>query len=311
MESSSPGFKTRTQTSHTSCFSPKSVKTGEPYYHHRYPLSTPGVDFILASSDLVSCRFAMSSSKLAFQPEVFSRTNRAKIQWSAGLPLILMDGSKEVVEIILACLDSNLVPDLSGYKFDDLVSALEAVASRCELEHVERLCLLALGAYYKLKPIHVFALAEIYGCTWMAKLASEFTLALDIDLPENKRLLSSDAYDALDELHSYRRKEARQILHHLRLPMITHRSNCAPDQLAEIWKSSLGRIKRAAWNSPADLDMRQLFSKELEKASSVLCCTQCLHSMYCAADQADQEFSMIRRWALPTSSIVSTLIHHC
>lgn len=96
------------------------IKASEPYYHECYPLSAPGVDYILASSDLVSCRFAISSTKLAFQPEVFTSTYRAKIQWCAGLPLILMNASKVVIEIILACLDSSLVPDLSEYKFDDL-----------------------------------------------------------------------------------------------------------------------------------------------------------------------------------------------
>ncbi|EGF99875.1 uncharacterized protein MELLADRAFT_112334 [Melampsora larici-populina 98AG31] len=306
MESSARDLVTASQLSHASRVPLTNGNAAESYYHQAYPLSTPGVDFILASSDIVSCRFAISSTKLAFQPEVFSRIDRAKIQVYAGLPLIMMDGSKEVIEIILACLDPSLVPDLSHYKFDDLVSALEAVASRSALEHVERLCLLALGAFYKLKPIHVFALAEIYGCAWMAKLASEFTLALDIDLPQHKRLLSIEAYDALDELHSYRRKQARQILNRLRLPLISHRSQCNPDQLAEIWKSSLGRIKRAAWNSPADLDMRELFSKELNKASDLLQCTECLHSIYCLVDQADQEFKMIRCWALPTSN-VSTL----
>ncbi|KAH9814166.1 hypothetical protein DFH28DRAFT_1028557 [Melampsora americana] len=310
VQSSAQDSETQTQPSHAMGIHLTKVTTSEPYYHEFYPLSTPGVDFIIASSDLVSCRFAMCSTKLAFHPEVFSSTNRAKIQWCAGLPLILMDRSKEVIEIILACLDSSLVPDLSGYKFDDLLGALEAVTSRNALEHVERLCLLALGAYYKLKPIHVFALAESYGCTWMAKLASEFTLALDIDLPEHKRLLSSEAYGALEELHSYRRKQARQILNRLRLPLILHRSNCEPDRLAEFWKSSLGRIKRAAWNSLADLDMRKLFSSELKKASSILQCTECLHSICCLVDQADQDFKMIRCWALPTSYVSASNLPH-
>ncbi|KAH9814104.1 hypothetical protein DFH28DRAFT_972249 [Melampsora americana] len=302
VQSSSEASKPEAQLTQALGFPIQKIKTNQSYYHQGYPLETSGVDFILASSDLISCRFAISSTKLAFHPEVFLSDKRATLQICAGLPLIQMVGSKEVIEILLACLDPYLLPNLSGYQFDHLVSALEAVASRYELEHVERLCLLAIGAHYKLKPIHVFALAEIYGCTRMAKLASEFTLALDIDLPEHKCLLSIEAYEALDELHSYRRKQARQILNRLRLPLFTHQSKCEPDQLTKVYNSALGRIKRAAWNSTADLKMRDLFSKEVEKLSSVLKCTECLHLIDSLVDQADQEFSIIRSWALPTFS---------
>ncbi|EGG03395.1 uncharacterized protein MELLADRAFT_117302 [Melampsora larici-populina 98AG31] len=303
MESSAQLSKTQPQPKPVFALPIIPVKANEPYYHESYPITTPGVDLILASSDLISCRFAISSRKLAFQPEVFSRTDRVNIELSLGVPLVQMDGSKEVVEIILSCLDSNLIPDLSAYKFDDLVSALEAVAGGLELEKVERLCLLAIGSYYKSKPVHVFALAEIYECDWMAKLASEETLPLDITLSEHKRLLSSEAYDALLELHSYRRKEARRILSNLRIPLsFSHPSNCEPSHIENFWKSSLGRLKRAALNSSADLNMKRLFSPELEKAASLLPCSSCRQLVSCFAELAAIEFSQVRRWVLPTSS---------
>ncbi|EGF99910.1 uncharacterized protein MELLADRAFT_73299 [Melampsora larici-populina 98AG31] len=279
------------------------IKSSEPYYHTSYSLSRPGVDLILASSDRIPCRFAISSTELAFHPEVLTRTNRVKIQFDAGLPLIQLDASKEVIEIILACLDSGLVPDLSGYTFDDLVGALEAVAGQYELEHVERHCLLAIGAYYKLKPIHVFSLAVIYGCTWMAKLASGFTLALDISLPQHKCLLSSEAYDALTELHTYRRKKAREILNQLRLPVIINHQaqNCSQVQLIEFWKPLISRVKRLSWNSQTNLKIKQLFTNELKKASIEVHCNECLNLMDSLVDQADLEFDLVRSWALPTS----------
>lgn len=303
MGNPSQDLKTQLQTSRALGFPVTKIKASEPYYHESYPLTRPGVDLILASSDLVPCRFAISSTKLTFRPELLTRTNRAKIQSYAGLPVIQLDGSKEVIEIILACLDSRLVPDLSEYEFDDLVGVLEAVASRYELEHVERRCLLAIGAYHKLKPIHVFSLAEIYGCKWMAKLASKSTLALDISLPQHKCLLSSEAYDSLIELHSFRRQKAREILNQLRLPLIiNHQSkNCSQVELTAFWKPSIARVKILSWNSLTSLHIKQLFSTELEKASVEVHCTECLDLIESLVDQADSEFDLVRSWALPTS----------
>ncbi|EGG09957.1 uncharacterized protein MELLADRAFT_103808 [Melampsora larici-populina 98AG31] len=236
-----------------------------PYYHPSYPLTTPGVDIILCSSDLISCRFAICSSRFdSLQAhELISSHHPISIDFE--FPLIKLNQTKEVIEIILLCLDLKMKPDLTIYTFDQLVSALEAVASREELAKVERLCLLAIGTYYKTKPIQVFALAEIYEYDWMARLASEYTLSLDINLPIHKCLLSIEAFNALNELHSFRRIQARDILDTLTLPIYEphHPTHCNPTELIKFWNRSLTRLKRIVWNSRANLNLNQILLTEL------------------------------------------------
>ncbi|KAH9819081.1 hypothetical protein DFH28DRAFT_886969, partial [Melampsora americana] len=275
----------------------------QSYYHPSYPIFNPDRDLILESSDLIPCRFAICSKKFNIEPELFSR-HPHQIQLNLKFPLIKLNQSKEVIEVILFCLDSKILPDLSLYTFDTLVSALEVVAGRLELIHVERLCLFAIGAYYKTKPVQVFALAEIYGCDWMMKVSSEFTLSLNINLPKHKSLLSSEAYQALVEPHSNRRRRAREILNSLRfpIPFPNHPSSCQPNQFQEFWKGSFIRLNRIIWISQADLSLKEIFLTELQRSKILLDCDECVKLMKRVFTLADQEFSKLRTWSLPTSN---------
>lgn len=58
----------------------------------------------------------------------------------------------------------------------------------------------------------MFTLDEKYGCTWLAELASNHTLSLEINHPDCKSLLARQYFDAFVKLHSHQRLWAPQLL---------------------------------------------------------------------------------------------------
>lgn len=124
---SAPSLTFSSSSSSSSSSSGSVVQLAEPYYHHAYPASAPGVDLILASSDRQSCHFAIACAKLSCHPTLFVYPSRSKTLARTGIPIVHLDESKEIIEIILICVNPDVVPDLSPYNFNHLRKFFECI----------------------------------------------------------------------------------------------------------------------------------------------------------------------------------------
>ncbi|CAH7685412.1 hypothetical protein PPACK8108_LOCUS19928 [Phakopsora pachyrhizi] len=215
------------------------------YYHPNYPPSSPKANLVLASSDSDSCWFAINCKNLFCMDDAFCSVGLEIVTPDSNLPLIKLGESCEVIEVILACLQPDTLPDFGNIDFRVLVSALEATADKYCLVHIEKI------AYYRTHPVEVYTLASHYSCRWLAEVASKYTLKVNITQPEYQDILTSENYDA--KLHKSRINIAKSIV--LSQTIAVESNSYKIEELEEL-------ITRPSNN------FQQLFAPELELALS-------------------------------------------
>ncbi|KAH9824872.1 hypothetical protein DFH28DRAFT_942065 [Melampsora americana] len=268
------------------------LRTSDAYYHPSYPATSPDVDLVLASSDNLPCWFAVNKSKLFCHTDTFRSVGLEQLTPDNNLPLVQLGENRDVIEVMLACLEADSLPDFGKVDFRVIVSALEAAADKYRLIHTEKICLLALGAYCATNPVEVYTLASHYYCRWLAEAASEHTLRLDITQPDYQDILTSENYIPLIDLHQYRIQSAKLIIKNQGIEL--HEGKCDTSKLQAFWaEASLRIISRIT--SPA-LDIDELFEPELKLAIQVLSpCLPCYSILVRIRDQVRNECLGLRR----------------
>ncbi|EGF99415.1 uncharacterized protein MELLADRAFT_73412 [Melampsora larici-populina 98AG31] len=268
------------------------LRTSAAYYHPAYPANSPDVDLVLASSDHVPCWFAVNKSKLFCHTDTFRSVGLEQLTPDNNLPLVQLGESRDVIEVMLACLEADSLPDFGKLDFRVIVSALEAAADKYRLIHTEKICLLALGAYCATNPVEVYTLASHYYCRWLAEAASEHTLNLDITQPDYQDILTSENYIPLLDLHQSRIQSAKLIIQNQAIE--SHGDKCDISKLQAFWAdASLRIISRIT--SPA-LDIDQLFEPEMKLAVQELSpCLNCYSILVQIRDQVRNECLGLRR----------------
>ncbi|CAH7689802.1 hypothetical protein PPACK8108_LOCUS24943 [Phakopsora pachyrhizi] len=234
------------------------------YYHPNYPPSSPKANLVLTSSDSDSCWFAINCKNLFCRDDAFCSVGLEIVTPDSNLPLIKLGESREVIEVILACLQPDTLPDFGNIDFRVLVSALEAAADKYCLVHIEKMCLLALGAYYRTHPVEVYTLASHYSCRWLAEVASKYTLKVNITQPEYQDILTSENYDVLVSLHKSRINIAKSIV--LSQTIAVESNSYKIEELEELWAEASEQIALRI-TRPSN-NFQQLFAPELELALS-------------------------------------------
>ncbi|KAH9455866.1 hypothetical protein MJO28_005902 [Puccinia striiformis f. sp. tritici] len=290
------GIKNQSHTSSELRTTLPTLRSKSAYYHPNYhPADSGNVDLVLASSDKISCWFAISRAQLFCHDDAFRSVGLELITPDTNLPLVKLGESRAVIEVILSCLEADTIPDFGHLDFRVLMSALEAAADKYQLVHMEKICLLAMGAYCRTHPVEVYTLASHYSCRWLTEAASEHTLSLDINQPEYRDILSSENHSALLELHRHRLEAAKRIIRSL---TISHHSGHEHRQeLTTFWKKSAQRIESKI--TGADPDFKNLFGSELQSALNEFPnCARCYASLIKLQNRAEKDWSTVRKTVL-------------
>ncbi|KNZ52030.1 uncharacterized protein VP01_3720g1 [Puccinia sorghi] len=309
------GIKNQSHTSSDLRTSLPTLRSKAAYYHPNYhPADSPNVDLVLASSDKISCWFAISRAQLFCHDDAFRSVGLELITPDTNLPLVKLGESRAVIEVILSCLQADTIPDFGHLDFRVLMSALEAAADKYRLVHMEKICLLAMGfptlnvqyrAYCKTHPVEVYTLASHYSCRWLTEAASEHTLSLDINQPKYRDILSSENHSDLLELRRYRIETAKTIVRSLQIGSQSGHEHRA--ELEQFWvravESIVGKIQ---W---PDVDFKTLFAPELHNALLEFpSCARCYAALVKLQNRAEKEWLTIRKSVLYHTAGSST--HH-
>lgn len=116
-----PKIDTRADHRSTSSWdlrSPLSALRSTPaYYHPFYPATSSDVDLVLASSDKIPCWFAVNKSKLFCHTDTFRSVGLEQITPDTNLPLVQLGETRDVIEVMLACLKADSLPDFGRLDF--------------------------------------------------------------------------------------------------------------------------------------------------------------------------------------------------
>ncbi|WAR54455.1 hypothetical protein PtB15_4B72 [Puccinia triticina] len=276
------------------------LRSKSAYYHPSYhPADSPNVDLVLASSDKISCWFAISRAQLFCHDDAFRSVGLELITPDTNLPLVKLGESRAVIEVILSCLQADTIPDFGHLDFRVLMSALEAAADKYRLVHMEKICLLAMGAYCQTHPVEVYTLASHYSCRWLTEAASEHTLSLDINQPKYRDILSSENHSALLELHRYRTEAAKTILRSLQISAQSGHEHRA--ELESFWARSAATIETKILRP--DTDFKALFTPELHNALIQFpSCARCYAAIVRLQNRAEKDWLAVRRAVLDLSA---------
>jgi len=303
------GIKNQSHTSSDLRTSLPTLRSKAAYYHPNYhPADSPNADLVLASSDKISCWFAISRAQLFCHDDAFRSVGLELITPDTNLPLVKLGESRAVIEVILSCLQADTIPDFGHLDFRVLMSALEAAADKYRLVHMEKICLLAMGAYCSTHPVEVYTLASHYSCRWLTEAASEHTLSLDINQSKYRDILSSENHSALLELHRHRIETAKTIVRSLQIGSQSGHEHRA--ELEKFWagalKTIVGKIQRP------DVDFQTLFAPELHNALLEFpSCARCYAALVKLQNRAEKEWLTVRKSVLPHTAASSTHIIQC
>ncbi|PLW20305.1 hypothetical protein PCANC_08492 [Puccinia coronata f. sp. avenae] len=298
------GIKNPSQSSSDLRTALPTLRCKSAYYHPSYhPADSPDADLVLASADKISCWFAINRAHLFCHDDAFRSVGLELITPDTNLPLVKLGESRAVIEVILSCLQADTIPDFGHLDFRVLMSALEAAADKYRLVHMEKICLLAMGAYCKTHPVEVYTLASHYSCRWLTEAASEHTLSLDINQPEYQDILSSENHSALLELHHHRIEMAKMIVRSLQIGAQGGHEHRA--ELETFWANAmeviLSKIVRP------DVDFKALFTPELHAALLQFpSCARCYASLVKLQNRAEKEWATVRKSVLSTPSTASS-----
>jgi hypothetical protein len=197
------GIKNQSHTSSDLRTPLPTLRSKSAYYHPNYhPADSPNADLVLASSDKISCWFAISRAQLFCHDDAFRSVGLELITPDSNLPLVKLGESRAVIEVILSCLQADTIPDFGHldfrvlssvqsisasessltsthhqltltFAFLFLVSALEAAADKYRLVHMEKICLLAMGLVSKYTFSSLRRRRELIWCVSMQSLLSD------------------------------------------------------------------------------------------------------------------------------------------
>ncbi|KAA1081384.1 hypothetical protein PGT21_034996 [Puccinia graminis f. sp. tritici] len=302
------GIKNQSHTSSDLRTPLPTLRSKSAYYHPNYhPADSPNADLVLASSDKISCWFAISRAQLFCHDDAFRSVGLELITPDTNLPLVKLGESRAVIEVILSCLQADTIPDFGHLDFRVLMSALEAAADKYRLVHMEKICLLAMGAYCRTHPVEVYTLASHYSCRWLTEAASENTLSLDINQSKYRDILSSENHSALLELHRHRIDKAKTIVRSLQISVQSGHEHRA--ELERFWARSkdtiLAKIVRP------DVDFKTLFAPELQAALLKFPnCARCYATLIRLQNRAEKDWLAVRKSVLSSLPSASGSHHH-
>lgn len=278
------------------------LRSKAAYYHPNYhPSDSPNVDLVLASSDKISCWFAIDRAQLFCHDDAFRSVGLELITPDTNLPLVKLGESRAVIEVILACLQADTIPDFGQIDFRVLMSALEAAADKYRLVHMEKICLLAMGAYCRTHPVEVYTLASHYACRWLTEAASKHTLSLDINQPKYRDILSSENHSALLELHQHRIDTAKSLISSQKIT--THAGHDHLSRLQSFWAGACDGI--VASISTPDVDFQSIFEPTLQSALDRFPdCARCYAALNEIRNQVEKEWRNVRKTIAHDASTV-------
>ncbi|KAG0144230.1 hypothetical protein CROQUDRAFT_660299 [Cronartium quercuum f. sp. fusiforme G11] len=281
------------------------------YYHPLFPCFSSTADVVLASVETPSCYFAVESSQIfSRRPESFGSGGPFKpIGFHHSRPIFRLQEPKSVIELILQCMVGDCLPDFSKVPFSDIVEALEIASDKYHLAHMEKICLLALGAYCQEKPIHVFVLASHYSCDWLARAASQYTISCNLDDDELKDILMVETYQALAELQRSRVESALRLVRRLHFKP-SHPTNCGSPLTSTTSCShyscttrhkfvasqfmSKARSRLIKRITRPDVNMRSLLSFEiLRPAIRALTCESCIEELLTLCEDVSSKWDRV------------------